>query len=581
MRRAKAIILLLTLAAGLQAQELRNSGAHIVLTNDTHLVIQGSYINQEGGLLHQDGTVWLTGDFTNNSTTNALASPDGSDSIRLNGTSPQTIGGTYTGVHILEGISVEAGSTLEMPCGTQVTLMGNLTAGGSFALKANGDRTIASLIVKGDIHNEGGTVGFERWVPAASFEYFASPIIGQTASVFAPLGSGPPSNGLFAYDVTNDTWAATITVEATPIVVMQGYAFIANAASTIAFSGDAYFNGEQSIALTKSAKTGFNLVGNPYPSAIDWKTSEGWSRENLSDVVWINYANTPGDGNFASFNNLTPETAINWLGNVGSDLGIIAPTQAFWVYTNANTTLTVNSAAQAHSANTVNKKSASENPLIRLQAQRSGYSDEMVIYFHNEATEGLDRFDTRKKLGSGAYPQIYAPVADAMTAVNTLPQSLLSERVVMPITLKSDMAGSITIALTELKNLGDDMNVILTDKSTGTQTDLRTAAYTVEVESNSTLTNRLEVTLERKNTTSTPAIDKSTVNIYASAKNIYVGMAHQGSRVEVYNAIGVQMLSHTLNGSAVENIPTNLAKGVYIVVVNGSEGRTVKRVFIQ
>jgi hypothetical protein len=260
---------------------------------------------------------------------------------------------------------------------------------------------------------------------------------------------------------------------------------------------------------------------------------------------------------------------------------VIPPTQAFWVEASAATTLTVFPTAQQHSPNPVAKKSTSENPLVRLQAQRSGYSDEMVIYFHSEATEGMDRFDTRKKLGSGAYPQIYAPVADAIAAVNTLPQSLLSERVVVPITLKSDMAGSITIALTELKNLGDDMNITLTDKATGTQTDLRTAAYTVEVESNSTLTNRLEVTIERKNTTSAPAIDKSTVNIYASAKNIYVGMAQQGSSVEVYNAIGVQMMSQKLNGGAVESIQTNLPKGVYIVVVNGNEGRTVKRVFIQ
>ncbi len=584
MRRAKAIILLLALGAGLQAQELRNSGAHIVLTNGSHLVIQGDYINQEGGLLHQEGTVWITGSFTNNSSTNTLSAPDGSDSIRFNGASTQTIGGTYTGVHTLEGICVEAGSTLEVPCGTQVTLMGNLTAGGVLTLKANGSRTTASLIVKGDIHNQGGTVGFERWVPTGVFEYFSSPIVSQTASVFGPLGENSAAgNGLFAFDVNSNAWSAAITNGASPISAMKGFAFIANSNQTVTFSGTEFYSGEQSIGLIKGASTGFNLVGNPYPSAINWDAATGWTRNNdyIDPVIWINTADAPGASNFATFNHETPEASTNWASTIGTDEGVIAPTQAFWVYTTDNVSLAVNSNAQVHSANTVNKKSASENPLIRLQAQCSGYSDEMVIYFHSEATEGLDRFDTRKKLGRGAYPQLYAPVADAIAAVNTLPQSLLSEKVVVPITLKSDMAGSITLALTELKNLGDDMNIILTDKATGSQTDLRTAAYTVEVEAGSTLTNRFEVTIERKNVTSAPAIDKSTVNIYASAKNIYVGMAQQGSRVEVYNAIGVQMLSQTLNGSAVESIPTNLPKGVYIVVVNGSEGRTVKRVFIQ
>ena len=471
-----------------------------------------------------------------------------------------------------------------VPVGPKYPVIWFETTASCHSITLKGEATgIASVIIYGSLSTVDG-VTVERYVPAGAFEYVSSPVANLTASVFAPLATKPADgNGLFEFSTEGNAWSAPITNAETPLTALKGFAFIAKESGTITFEGDAFHTGNQSIALTKTATTGFNLVGNPYPSAINWGSMSGWERENVSPVIWINYADAPSDANFATFNHLTPETAINWLGNVGSALGAIAPTQAFWVYAESDkASLSVKPNAQVVSSNAVNKKSeAVASPLIRLQAQRSGYSDEMVIFFHSEATEGMDRFDTRKKLGSGPYPQIYAPVADAIAAVNTLPQSLLSERVVVPITLKSDMAGSITIALTELKNLGDDMDIILTDKATGTQTDLRTSAYTVEVESNSTLTNRLEVTIERKNVTSAPAIDKSTVNIYASAKNIYVGMAQQGSRVEVYNAIGVQMLSQKLNGGVVESIQTNLPKGVYIVVVNGSEGRTVKRVFIQ
>ncbi|MDX9848719.1 MAG: LamG-like jellyroll fold domain-containing protein [Tenuifilaceae bacterium] len=469
-----------------------------------------------------------------------------------------------------------------VPVGPKYPIIWVETTASCHSITLKGDATgIASVINYGTLNAVYG-VSVERYAPAGAFEYISSPVENKTAKVFAPLATKPADgNGLFAFNVSANAWSAPITNAETPLTAMKGFAFIAKESGKVTFNGDAFHSGNQSIALTKTVTTGFNLVGNPYPSAINWGSMSGWERENVNPVIWINYADAPGDANFASYNHLTPDAAINWLGNVGSNLGSVAPTQSFWVLAEADgATLTVKPNAQVISTNVVNKKSADTNPLIRLQAQRSGYSDEMVIFFHPEATEGMNRYDTRKRLGSGAYPQLYAPVADAIAAVNTLPQSLLSEKVVVPITLKSDMAGSITMALTELKNLGDDMNIILTDKATGSQTDLRTAAYTVEVEAGSTLTNRFEVIIERKNTTSAPAIDKSTVNIYASAKNIYVGMAQQGSRVEVYNAIGVQMLSHTLNGTAVESIPTSLPKGVYIVVVNGSEGRTVKRIFI-
>ena len=469
--------------------------------------------------------------------------------------------------------------------GAAVTIEAEKTLTASrLILKSQSDKKVASFINNGVLAVS--SVEYNRYVPVGAFEYISTPISGQKTGVFGPLGAtSAAGNGLFTFNVTNDDWTSPITVGNTLINTMQGFAFIANSNQTVTFSGTGFYSGNQTIQLSKAAN-GFNLVGNPYPSAIDWDLETAWTRVDVSPNIWINFANEPTEANFATYNWDT-DVQTNWVANIGTDLGIIAPTQAFWVENISETPppslvdLTVMPTAQVHSANVVNKKSTSENPLIRLQAQRSGYSDEMVIYFHSEATEGMDRFDTRKKLGSGAYPQLYAPVADAIAAVNTLPQSLLSEKVTVPIILKSDMAGSITIALTELKNLGDDMNIILTDKATGSQTDLRTSAYTVEVEAGSTLTNRLEVTIERKNVTSAPAIDKLTVNIYASAKSIYVGMAQQGSSVEVYNAIGVQMLSQKLNGGAVESIQTNLPKGVYIVVVNGKEGRTVKRVFIQ
>jgi hypothetical protein len=49
-------------------------------------------------------------------------------------------------------------------------------------------------------------------------------------------------------------------------------------------------NGNVSFPITNTSSSadavvrGFNLIGNPYPSSIDWKSGTGWLRTDL--VVW-------------------------------------------------------------------------------------------------------------------------------------------------------------------------------------------------------------------------------------------------------------------------------------------------------
>ncbi len=68
---------------------------------------------------------------------------------------------------------------------------------------------------------------------------------------------------------------------------------------------------------------GWNLVGNPTPSTIDWDASSGWTKTNMDGTIYIW---DPADtvGGYKTWNGTT--------GNLGS--GKIAPFQAFWVKAN-------------------------------------------------------------------------------------------------------------------------------------------------------------------------------------------------------------------------------------------------------
>ncbi|HUI30215.1 MAG TPA: T9SS type A sorting domain-containing protein [Candidatus Acidoferrales bacterium] len=74
---------------------------------------------------------------------------------------------------------------------------------------------------------------------------------------------------------------------------------------------------------TAAADYGWNLVGNPTPSTINWNASSGWTKTNMDGTI---YVWDPNDttGGYKTWNGTT--------GNLGS--GLIAPFQAFWVKAN-------------------------------------------------------------------------------------------------------------------------------------------------------------------------------------------------------------------------------------------------------
>lgn len=86
---------------------------------------------------------------------------------------------------------------------------------------------------------------------------------------------------------------------------------------------------------------GWNLVGNPYPSAIQWNNT-GWSKgSNIDPTVWV----WDVVGNV--WHSYNASTSTGDLTN-----GVISIGQGFWVYvTGASSTLTITEAAKSSSGN--------------------------------------------------------------------------------------------------------------------------------------------------------------------------------------------------------------------------------------
>lgn len=130
---------------------------------------------------------------------------------------------------------------------------------------------------------------------------------------------------------------------------------------------------------------GWNLVGNPYGTSIDWDGANGWSRNNVDNTVYVwSDSASNGVGAYLTWNGIT--------GTLGH--GKISPWQGFWVKANAmGPSISFNDSVKSRGA-TFHKQSPV--PQIQLHLEDGEKYSKSVIMFHELAKSGKDGLDAYK-----------------------------------------------------------------------------------------------------------------------------------------------------------------------------------------
>jgi len=151
--------------------------------------------------------------------------------------------------------------------------------------------------------------------------------------------------------------------------------------------------GQQSINLSytstgSSADDGWNLVGNPYPTTINWDAGRGWIRQNMDQAfyVWSDSENN-GNGAYLTWNTLG-------MGTKGD--GLIAPWQGFWVKANAASPQVVFTDTVRNAGGALLKQAKPVIPKIDLELEGNGLSSRAIVLFHEQAERGKDPLDAYK-----------------------------------------------------------------------------------------------------------------------------------------------------------------------------------------
>lgn len=338
----------------------------------------------------------------------------GSGTLRLTGASnPQTFSG---GGVTMGNVTIDKTSGADVDLTSQLIITGALeviSTNSDFG--SNGNLTLRSTT--DGVTNNGrigqllngatvsGDVIVERFMAAEGriYRYISSPVSGftvaQLQSEFPITGSFTGTSvcgtcltnqSMFSYDGATQLYVDfPSTVNSEVLLPGVGYSTfvrqdVIGGAATIDWAGPINFG---TVALPVSHNgtgSSWNLVGNPYPSTIDWDNA-GWTKTNISGSISVRDNST---GIFQSWNGATG----------GLTGGRIATGQGFWVRTTAGSpVLQVTEPVKSSTTGAFFRKAEDEELNQFVLTLSDGVVEDNAYYWISDvAANDLDDFDAVK-----------------------------------------------------------------------------------------------------------------------------------------------------------------------------------------
>jgi hypothetical protein len=324
---------------------------------------------------------------------------------------------------------------------------------------------------------------------------------------------------------------------------------------------------------TGQTKEGFNLVGNPYPSYLNW-SDVATASTNVDATMWYR---TKVGVDYKYYTYLTGTGALEQDG-ITVPAGVsnfIPPMQAFWVRVSAGQTsgsLAFTNSMRDHkdiSGNALRAPSAkkSTNQLLRLQVSNGINDDETVVYFNPNVTNGLDSYDSPKMFNNNdAIPEIFTLADNEKLVINGMQNMPLNQEIALGFVPGS--ASSFSIKANELTNVPSNVKVILKDNVTLAETDLTDAATAYQFTPEVSSTNRFSIVFRTAGAvTGMDNTAKLNAQVFVNAANQIVIIAPEKSNYSIYNAVGQKIKeSFTVSNTTIVNGLN--CSGIFVVRVS-------------
>jgi len=435
-----------------------------------------------------------------------------------------------------------------------------------------------------------------------SYTYWASPVF-ATAQTLSALSPATLHDKYYSWDSAGQSWTlhnnGTVTME-------KAKGYIVRAPQTYPITGtaasyNATFNGVPNNGLITIATQGsttaekFNLIGNPYPSALDANLFLASSiNPDLEGTIylWTNFTgvssvpNAGGnysytDSDYATYNFSGGTATAPATGSSVEPTGYVAAGQSFFVkgISNGSGTATFNNTMRIGANNNQffrNSQIERHRFWLNLENSQGGFNQALIAYVQG-ATNDYDRGYDGELFG-GNTATFYSIIPDKTLTIQgkSLPFDLND---VVPMGYKTTVAGNYKITLDHFDGLFDTQAVYLKDKLLNTIHDIKNAPYSF-TSAVGTFDNRFEIVYRQETLgVNNPKFDPNSIVIYKKEKEIFInaGLASI-SQLRVFDIQG-RMIYENKNINKTDAVIKNLppAEQVLIVQVVLLDGNTVSK----
>jgi hypothetical protein len=555
---------------------------------------QGLIISPGTSLVGSGGNIVLIGDAVNDGYVS-----NNNNTVIFSGTTQWLSGSTPV---LFNNLIVASGSTTSILTPGH-TLSGILLSNG--ILNSNGNMTLLSTVTQtalidgSGIGGVFGDVTMQRYLSSGfGYKYFSSPFQVATVGEFGDdMDLTAPFAAFYRYDEGRTTsgwvsWSNPSWV----LNPMWGYAVNFGSspdANTVDVTGIVN-NGSRSLTLYNNNNLytkGFNLIGNPYPSPIDWNAPYGWTKANIDDALY--YFESSTTDQYGG----TYKTYMNGISSDGFATNIIPSMQGFFVHVSdgawpvtgilsMNNDVRINNLAHPFIKSDVK----GEKPHLRLV---SGYSDDstsfdpLVVYFDEKATYNFDgQLDALKLFNTDEKVTNFYSFGDDgyRLSINALPvtdEDLCTVR----LGIKTDRDGEVVFKIGKLE--GDILynTIYLSDIITGSRQELQSGKqYKINLIADH-YQNRFYLNLSR-NITDIPDLPsiEDWIKIYAVKGILKVDIRLQSLKsgtIQISSLLGKTLVFYKIFEPGNYKFNPGLKPGIYIVTFNYDKKSISEKLFFE
>jgi len=452
---------------------------------------------------------------------------------------------------------------------------------------------LIGIIVKSDANGDGAFIlganttaaTIERYLSDDKSHFISAPTIDATADDL--FQNHDPEVYLYEYHEDDETYYYIVPT-ITPMPSGKGfYTWVDDADSDyiVAEFDGVLSSSDFGLSLDYHGSTlGWNLIGNPYPSPLNWRTGS-WSFNNVEQTIWIWDPDKNTGGGFV------------WKTSSGAGsvptFSTIPTSQAFFIRAlGTNPSLTIPADARTVHHDQLYYKGRDEVNLdypadyVTVKVLNDQDEDEVWVSFNEYGTEGFDNgWDATKMFNSYNTVSLYIPKEMRNQCLEHLPALLPNEERIVEMNFETTIDGEHTLAIdmTYLPNT----NVTLGDLKYNQTQDMKYDSIYSFVAFTDDDPNRFRIHFNKTTTgiefdDFDPKTDQS-VQIYSHDKNIYIKkeVINSSGYVIVYDLYGREVITQPLEHTSLMKIPVHLNNTYLIVKVISDNKVVTSKVYIR